>query len=384
VGSEMCIRDSTGGVHFVHLDIDQQDITGDGIPEISLRNHDSYTILGCQGGKYIPLYHNDGEHHQVLLDQDLSADGIPDLVLGENYCANCTEMEYRILAWDGRELADQIQPSEYQSPYNTISIGKNGYGQIQVLGSVDYINGWDAPDIRDVNGDDIKEILLSGGIPSGEFTNDGSPWRIETVAIGWNGTSFSVVDWSANLPLYRFQAIQDGDVYTSLGKYAEALNSYQNAIFNDRLEYWSAERMEYERLMLTFDPTSVTNPSPTKPGPDPAEYPNLAAYAHFKIMLVHILQGHTSTAQTVYETLLNEFSVGKEGSIYADLARLFWEEYQVSQDLGAACALVTQQVASQPETYLEYLGNREDVADELFGWWSLSYKPEDVCPLTQR
>ncbi len=47
----------------------------------------------------------------------------------------------------------------------------------------------------------------------------------------------------------------------------------------------------------------VTETNSNMPQPDPNEYPNLAAYARYRIMLLYLLQGWDSDAQVIYETL---------------------------------------------------------------------------------
>jgi tetratricopeptide (TPR) repeat protein len=374
------------------LDVAQVDLTGDSVPEIILRDPLSFNIFSCKQGKYDTVMQAYGDQIPRFIDsQDLNLDGIPDVVLVEDCCSNFIMRVYLIFTWNGSSFISVLKSPGYHSYYGNIRTDEYEYGYIDAFneeetygwiwvdGVADEIPGIDLPAFRDIDGNGTKEIIISGGIPaSGYALQNGGPWRVETVTFAWNGSTFIPVDWEVNTPTYRFQAVQDGDAYTLLGKYDQALTSYQMAIFND-MDYWSAARLQHQ-IDTYYSSGDPSIPIPTQPGPDPAEYPNLAAYARIKIMLLHVAQGHLPEARTVYETLLSKFPAGKEGSIYADLARLFWEEYQVSQDLDAACALVTQQVASQPETYLEYLGNREGRADMPFGWWSLSYKPEDLCP----
>jgi hypothetical protein len=379
----------------VELDITRLDVTNDGIPEIILHDPVSFNIFGCQNGQYITLMHAYGDHFPDLIDsRDLNLDGIPDLLLGVNYCGNCIRMEYYIFSWNGTAFENQLKNPGYSSFYHNISTDEYKYGYISVFsdeinygiinvdGVADENTGLDSPIIKDLDGNGTKELIITGGIPVGYSLHNGGPWRVETVIFSWNGSSYSIVDWKTKFPRYRFQAVQDGDVYTLLGKYDLAMSSYQRVIF-DEMDYWSYARLLYVRDTY-YSSSDLLKPTPTQPGPDPAEYPNLAAYARFRIMVLHVIQGHLPDARTVYETLLSKYPTGTEGAVFSELARIFWDEFQHSKDTGSSCSKVIQKVSEDRVTYLKYLGNlrydNEPEYSEGHGWWSLYYAPEDVCP----
>jgi len=197
--------------------------------------------------------------------------------------------------------------------------------------------------------------------------------RDQTIILGWNGQNFVNIKQGTNdPPQYRFQAIQDGDEQVRYGNYIAALSFYQAAIFDDRLEGWSPERREYELRALEFQyvPTPTVYPTPS---PDITEYPRLAAYAYYRIMLLHIVQGHESDASTVYKTLQRKFESDPYGHPYYEMATEFWNSYQSTQKVYDGCAAAIQYAVEHPAILIP-------LGSEYHGGYSHTYVPADVCP----
>jgi tetratricopeptide (TPR) repeat protein len=233
--------------------------------------------------------------------------------------------------------------------------------------------------IEDTNGNGWLELVLIQGIPIGTEHVEGLPWRPEIRICAWNEDRFAVIDYRIDgPPEYRFQAVQDGDRAVIAGDYDQALQMYREAIENKQLEWWSWDRFLYEMnaesSLEGIRPTLV----PTL-RPDPQEYPNLAAYARYRIMLLHILRGDPAEAQASYDKLRLDFPGGKPGYAHAEMAVAFWTAYQRSSDIGQACAQAVKYAAEHPDEILAYLGNN-DYNKWHFGSQSLVYTPEDVCP----
>jgi hypothetical protein len=287
------------------------------------------------------------------------------------------------LEWDGSSIISLFEDLWYRSPYGAVNQNLHHPGSFSISGLPNEDPPFSPAVFEDIDENGMVEILLSGGIPSGSEARYYGPWRVETITLSWNGYSYVVSGWQPDVPRYRFQAVQDGDVFTRWNQYDQALTAYQQVISDESLDDWSVARQAYEQKYV-FNPYFEGTP-PQKPAPDPAEYPNLAAYASFRILLLHALQDHLPEAQISYEALLTKFPPETEGSIYSDLAQLFWEEYQVSQDKSSACAVVVQKVSQDPFPYLRYLGNGAADAEhpdaDIFGHWSLTYTPEDLCPI---
>jgi hypothetical protein len=179
-------------------------------------------------------------------------------------------------------------------------------------------------------------------------------------------------------PEYRFQAVQDGDRLSLSGDYERALDLYQQAILSDNLKWWSPELRKY--LQDTYIAT------PVKPTPlsDKNEYYSLAAYARYRIMLLHLVRGRLPEARVVYNTLQERFGGEEVGHPYAALAAAFWESYQVSQNIEQACHQAIEYAALHEIEILHYLGNLKNTEDFSLaydhGQQSLAYSPADVCP----
>ena len=113
--------------------------------------------------------------------------------------------------------------------------------------------------------------------------------------------------------------------------------------------------------------------TPVPGTPDPAEYPRLAAYAYYRIMLIHLVQGHDSEATTVYNTLQEKFGNDQYGSPYVEMATAFWEAYQSTHKMYDGCAAAIQYAAEHPDILIP-------LGSDYHGAQSHIYKPEDVCP----
>lgn len=335
------------------------DVTGDNVPELGIFDM-SLHMLGCIGGKYKVILEGDvmqpppyTTHYEIKAVTDMNLDGIPETIISEpNLCMDfCSGVV--VYTWTGAELAEYI----------------NVGGDYEI-------------EIKDTDNNGTLELLLTGGMPSG-FSNssypDDLPWRWETDMYMWDGFSFKLKRETFSTPEYRFQAVQDGDEATRWGDYEKALSFYQEAIFSNKLDWWSPDKLAYQQE-LWFD-RWAGEPSPTPPAapkPDPAEYNNLAAYARYRIMLLHVKQGHISDAKVVYNTLQEKFPAGVAGHAYADMAKAFWDSYEKDNDLGIACKKAIDYATAYPLEVLTYLGNTGN--NRYHGHQSHVYKPADVCP----
>jgi hypothetical protein len=274
----------------------------------------------------------------------MNGDGVPEIVysyieiIGTH--ANFTRV-FRVLSWDGDQFADLILSDAFDP---TAARVNNGDGLI-----------------IDSDGDGLYEIVLSHRVGRGP---DVSPLdRARTETWGWDGSAVSLqCSESVGDPLYRFQAFQDADNATECGDYAGALALYQQAVFDEELFGWSKGRMADDSF-YTATPT-----------PDPYERDRIRVYGRYRIMLLHIAQGHTSEAEVVYNTLVEKYPRGTLGSQYAELATVFWDAFQESGDLGAACGAATGYAAENKVLILDPLGS------EFYGFYSRPYAPEDICP----
>ncbi len=146
---------------------------------------------------------------------------------------------------------------------------------------------------------------------------------------------------------------------------------YQEAIFSDKLNGYSTEIRD--NLRARWDASFGTTPTATPYPLAPDEYPSLAAYAYYRIMLLHIVQNHESDAGTVYKTLQQKFGSDTYGHPYYEMATEFWNAYQSTHNMYDGCAAAIQYAAEHPEI-LTPLGS------DYHGSQSHIYVPADVCP----
>jgi hypothetical protein len=186
----------------------------------------------------------------------------------------------------------------------------------------------------------------------------------------WDGQYFTLKNDEYTPPVYRFQAIQDADREVVNGYFDRALVLYQDASFSNKLEWWSPERRTYETNPLYFSTPETPEPTPIV---DNTEYPKLAAYAYYRIMLLHIVRGYESDAGTVYITLQQKFGTDPNGRPYVEMATAFWEAYQSTHKMYDGCAAAIQYAAEHSEILIP-------LGSDYHGSQSHTYVPADVCP----
>jgi hypothetical protein len=118
------------------------------------------------------------------------------------------------------------------------------------------------------------------------------------------------------------------------------------------------------------DPTPTPNPSLTL---DPAEYPSLASYAYYRIMLLNLLQENEKEADTDYKTLQQKFGSDPYGQPYVEMATAFWETYQSTHKIYDGCAATIEYAAEHPDILIP-------LGSDYHGSQSHTYVPVDICP----
>jgi hypothetical protein len=335
------------------------DITGDGLNEVVYKSLVSYAFFGCKDGKYQDLFHFAGDFDVSLEGTiDLNKNGIPELILYN--IVHYGYFDISVFEWDGNKFQSLINIERDSSIDPTIDW----------VSTTDYYLK-----LMDINGDGFKEIVavydvnkLCGGF--GDFC-DGTPKRKQTTTLGWNGQNYVVKQRNYAVAQYRFQAIQDGDTASSQKEYDKALSLYQEAIFSDKLKSYSPEIRE--NLRAQWDASFGTTPTPTPYPIALDEYPKLAAYANYRIMLLHVVQGNESDASTVYNTLQEKFGNDPYGRPYVEMATTFWDAYQSTHKMYDGCAAAIQYAVEHPEILIP-------LGSDYHGSQSKIYKPEDVCP----
>ncbi len=353
-----------------------RDLTGDGVPEILVIPLSDLYIFGCRDSQYQLLMSKTSEYVainyyqlQLIEIRDMNLNGVPEIVIGDFGCGGMSEgqcLDVYIYEWDGGQFASLIPEGV------GYELGLSIYGS-----GDEWLPG---AKLQDIDHNGTLELTLSGGIPSAWYDDyfSHAPWRIQSDTYHWNGQHFVPLKTEFSPPEYRYQAVQDGDRAMLRHEYDKALSFYQEAIFNDKLLGWSPAHKERSRALhgftWDFDESYKGTPTPMIPPDDPYEYPNLAAYARYRIMLLHILGRHMPEAQIVYETLQEKFPAGKNGHEFTLIAQAFWDEYQLSKSLERACTQA-RSVAEKHKDVLKLLGS-----DYHNSMQDIMYEPKDVCP----
>jgi len=332
------------------------DITNDGFPEVIVVgkstgkiNYGEISLYSCQSNSYLLL-----EKFVGLFDiptlaniQDLNQNGIPEIVTAVRGCGGfgaCWEIS--ILEWDGE--AFQHLESKRMNENRVPSLEKISF--------------------EDLDNNKTIELIVERGLPSHPDKLSDGPSRRFTEIFSWNGGSYTLTDRKIASPQFAFQAIQDGDQETLNQNFDNAFSLYEEVISSKSLEWWSLDRFLYYRNNLwaidTLEPT---------PTPDFAEYPRLATYAYYRIMLIHLVQNHESDATTVYNTLQEKFGNDQYGHPYVEMGTAFWEAYQSAHKMYDGCAAAIQYAAEHPEILIP-------LGSDYHGSQSHIYVAEDVCP----
>jgi hypothetical protein len=335
------------------------DLTGDGVNEVVYRGFlgGSYDILGCKDGKYQDFLDFSGDSGVGRDVVNLNKNGVPEIILYD--VVHYGYADVSIFEWDGNKFQSLINMRKYSSTEDTV---------------IDWVSTTDHNlKLIDTDGDGLKEIMVVYDRLCGGFGDicDGTPRRALTTILAWNGQNYVEKQKYYSPAQYRFQAIQDGDDASSQKEYDKALSLYQAAIFSDKLKGYSPEI--HDNLQAQYNSQYSTTPTPTPYPVAVDEYPKLAAYAYFRIVLLHLVQNQESEATTVYNTLQQKFSSDQYGRPYAEMATAFWEAYQSTHKMYDGCAAAIQYAAEHPEI-LTPLGS------DYHGSQSHIYVPEDVCP----
>ena len=348
-----------------------KDLTGDGVPELVFSDSfDGVFIFGCANGKYVVLKNIEQikYSYEILSTKDLNGDGLPEIIIADRDTGGARALS--IYNWLGKSFQSKLS-----IPWGNQLI------DVLIMDAVQEIS------FQDLDHNGTTEIMIRGGLPHNiDDMASGLPWREETYILEWNGLNYVVANLKYSSPEYRYQAIQDADHQTSLGNYNDALQLYKDALLDDKLDWWSNERKIYEsyNALNYFDliergypeaSTQTPTPYPTlpTPSPDQTEYPRLAAYAYYRIMLLQFMQNQESDATTVYNTLQQKFDNDQYAHPYIEIATTFWNAYQSTHKMYDGCAAAIQYAAEHPEI-LTPLGS------DYHGWQSHTYVPADMCP----
>lgn len=356
------------------------DLTGDNVPELTVSGC-SFQIYSCNEGQYVMPLDYGRYDLRILAIKDMNLDGIPELIISQNDFPT-DYMYYTIFEWDGQQFQNLIKQPDFYSRYDGGRVEDNSIVSTGIGRGLDNIlENWS---LEDIDGNGTIEFVINCGLPTHVDGKLNGPWRAETDTYMWNGYGFVLHSIQVEPPQYRFQAVQDADYALEDGDYEKALDLYEQVIYNDKLGWWSNKRNEHEQQIIMSDISGL--PTPTPLPQDFTEYNNLAAYAHYRIMLLYVLQGRMIEAYTIYDSLQEKYPSWQVGNAYAELAKVFWEEYKTSQKIGLACSKAIEYTAIHPKEILTYIGDffsefsiKNHNEGIIHGWQSKTYHPEDIC-----
>ena len=338
-----------------------RDLTNDGVPELALRltvGLTTFDIFGCRDGEYqvlLTIPSNGLGYAPILFAiEDNNKNAVPELTILTGYLSQGGHY-FKVYEWDGEKFAAILSPFYSNEP-------DSKYLWVQATGKIHY---------EDIDNDFLNELILDSGVPVWETYWSGLPWRNKRTYYKWNGQNYAQYKVEFALPEFRFQAVQDADLAMSQQEYAKASNLYQQAIFTDELKGYSLEIRENVRAQ--WDASFGTTPTPTPYPVTPDEYPKLAAYAYYRIMVLHLMQNHESDATTVYNTLQQKFGNDPYAHPYVEMASVFWETYQSTHKMYDGCAAAIQYAGEHPEILIP-------LGSDYHGSQSHIYVPADVCP----
>jgi hypothetical protein len=362
-GAEVLVNYERSAGTTAEEEIAFRDFTNDGVPELALRltvniASTTFDIYGCKDGKYevlLSIPSNGLGYAPILFSiEDNNKNGIPELTILTGFLSQGGH-SFDVYEWDGEKFVAILSPFYQNDP-------DSKYLWVEASGEIHYVN---------IDNDILNELILDSGVPVWETYWSGLPWRNKITYYKWNGQIYSPYKIEFAQPEFRFQAIQDGDLAFSQQEYDKALSLYQEAIFSDKLKGYSPEIRD--NLRAQWDANFGTTPTPT---PYPIvldEYRKLAAYAYYRILLLHLVQGSELEAASTYNTLQEKFDNDQYTRPYVEMATAFWDVYQSTHKMYDGCAAAIQYAVEHPEILIP-------LGSDYHGAQAKIYKPEDVCP----
>ena len=152
---------------------------------------------------------------------------------------------------------------------------------------------------------------------------------------------------------YRIHAVYEGDDAFAAGDTSRAIDWYVRALTDDTLKDWLTE-IGYANAH---------------------DRDTLQAYARFRLLLIGLLRGDAN-ARDQLDQLTTLYPEGSPVHLTQQMAQAFWDKYQETQDLKAACAIANAFANSGDNG--QYL-----IVDDLnlFGYTNRSYTSDDMCPI---
>ncbi|NIS80379.1 MAG: hypothetical protein GTO14_09280 [Anaerolineales bacterium] len=317
------------------IDLAQKDFTGDSLQDLAITILDPHTREGvsgflyfytCTGKDYSLKYASPDleEFGPPILHtaQDLTGDGIPDLLIRREACgAHTCFAHVELLLWNGTTLENRLEgpTDDLPSPFL---------------------------DFRTPDSDGMHKIMITA---TGINSVGAGPFRPYTRTWSWDSVAqrFLISQETIEPSSFRIHVLHDADRAAEGGDHTTALKLYNQVVEDEALNDWIAG--EEGRLTLS-------------------------AYAMFRRILSHLRLNQPEQARQAYDILHAAYSEGTPGFGYAEMGRVFWSKYMETGDVNEAC-LAAQTHATHDET---------EILDPLYyGYANLVYTAAEICPLTR-
>jgi hypothetical protein len=351
----------SGEYEYVRAEVETVDLTGDRVPEVIVHGIGTGSVVfGCQDGRYEARFRlppdATGLSGYVEEIVDMNANGVPEVLWSwTEFGANDVYIYYYIEEWDGDGFRRLISP--------------RWTGQV----TAEMFNGFHR--LRDTDANGTLELVIRGDVDGG-LSACGTIQRERTDTWMWNGEHFVLERMEYEPPVFRYQAVADGDAALLEYSFEEALAHYQKAIFDVTLQpsNWFPPQPDYCGMeggfYLEFE------------GFDPlVERARLEAYSRYRIVLLHAAMETKDAGRVVYDTLQRKFPRGATGATFAELAQVFWVEFQATGSAPSACTAALEFAAPlQEELMVQLLDVVSDALYRPSGYPEDLVRPIYLCP----
>ena len=305
---------------FVRADLD---LTGEGTPETIMSylspEGGALLIAACEAAQVLLAYDAvlGGEPPQVLLTQDMTNDGLPELMFASRVCTG---------------------ESDESCGYRTqIATWRAGLGRFINLMGEPLLTA-SLPTIEDVDQDLVSELVVRLD-DEGDATS--GPLRTGVAVYDWNGGGYVQALTQLDPPRFRIQVIQLGDAAFANAAYEEAVSFYELALTNAELRNWQND-----------------------------DTPLLQTYALYRLLLTFSFLEDERRVE-IYHAMQSSYPDIAAAPIYIQLAQAFWNALQVTNNLRSACVEVQAVISTRPEAV--GLLNR-------YGESGQTYDARTLCP----
>ena len=355
-----------------------EDLTRDGVDELLFTDENGLLIVKCAEGKYETILSDSRGYNfntRVFAIEDMNLNGVPDLAI--LFTLSWTDDPViDIYEWNGKEMEKVLEMDEEFGQFpnshllRALHFNRNFFG----LENAPVMMAGAKYNFIDLDQNGTTELVLEDDGPNNPMHYyDGAPWRNVKGYFEWNGEKYLYTQVTFDPPEFRFQAVQDADRFYLFRQYDQALEMYERVISDKSLDYWTMDWKNY------FSDKAVAKINgeapPEKPAEDPNEYEIFSAYAQFRIMLIQMMKSDPQ-AERMYNQLREGHPQENAGYPFAELARIYREEFTKSADYVAACQPVIEFAHEMPME-LAVLG------DYYHGDQSHEYRAEDLCPMDE-